>query len=731
MRFDEILSRFPNAKRNSTGYVAKCPAHDDRNPSLSISEGNGGATLLHCHAGCAIDAVCSAVGLNRGDLFANRTATRGGSFNIVTTYDYHDGEGNLLFQVCRLDPKDFRQRHPDGKGGWIWKMDGVERVLFHLPELLAAKAAGRPIYICEGEKDVLAAEKAGFAATCNPGGAGKWLASYTETLRGADVVIVADKDEAGRKHAQLVASNLNSVASSVRVVELPDTNGKSVKDAADYFTAGGDASGLDEIAQAAPIWVPSEKQYSGVTAEYLGSTDKLSEDESSDHFKSDIGYADAFVRRYADSIRFCADEEIWLVFDEAHGWRRDDTGKIESLITEYARELYRKALETAKTKDLEEGRRIINSMASLGNSKKITPALKFASIDQKIVVMAKDLDADAFLVGVEIGVVNLRDGTFQSHCREHLVTRRLSVRFDSAATAPTWEHFLMQVQPDCEMREFLQRLSGYSLTGEIREHILPFHFGVGANGKGTFLEHALLKLAGNYGAKLTDDLVYASKRGSLPHLEIANLCGKRFALGEENSEGGQLNEAVLKAITGGDKVKGRFHYGNFVEYFPTYKIALVGNHKPRISGTDDGIWRRFLLVDWPVKIPKEKQDATLKDKLAAELPGILNWCIAGAQSWLSVGLNPPKSCLVATGAFRESSDELGEFIAEHFEQSDDDFCTKSDAFNTYSQWAGSNGIKFPLSKRGLGIQLINRGWREFRSSHGNSHCWAGVRLKNP
>jgi len=182
-------------------------------------------------------------------------------------------------------------------------------------------------------------------------------------------------------------------------------------------------------------------------------------------------------------------------------------------------------------------------------------------------------------------------------------------------------------------------------------------------------------------------------------------------------------------MTGGDRQKGRFHYGNFVEYAPTYKIALVGNHKPRIDGTDDGIWRRFLLVDWKVQIPEEKRDTTLKDKLAAELPGILNWCIAGTRAWLACGLNPPASCRAATAAFRDNSDKLAEFIAENFTAAADSYCTKADVFAAYQQWANLQGIKCPMSKRALGVQLINRGWQEFKQGHENAKCWLGYQLQ--
>jgi putative DNA primase/helicase len=477
----------------------------------------------------------------------------------------------------------------------------------------------------------------------------------------------------------------------------------------------------------------AESNRSDIAREYLGEATAGTSPAhaATSHFKSDVGYGDAFVERHAQAVRYCADEKLWLVFDEANGWKRDNAGQIKAMAADYARELYRDAVRRAVDMEPDEGKRIIACMAALGNKKRIEPALSFAACNPAIVVCSEQLDADPFLVGVENGVVNLHDGSFQEHKREHLVTRRLAVKFRADATAPSWERFLAEVQPDVQMRSFLQRLSGYCLTGEIRDHVLPFHFGTGANGKGTFLEHALLKLAGSYGAKLTDSLVYASDRGHLPHLELANLCGRRFALGEENSESGRLNEALLKSITGGDRQKGRFHYGNFVEYLPTYKIALVGNHKPRIAGTDDGIWRRFLLVDWPVQIPETKRDVTLKDKLAAEMPGILNWCIAGAGSWLKDGLNPPESCTAATAEFRVKSDLLVEFITDCFDQDADGYSTKADTFSAYQRWAESQGVgrAEKLSKRELGNSLVIRGWKEGRAARENCHCWYGWRIK--
>ena len=206
------------------------------------------------------DAICLALGLKLSDLFhgkgrVNRNCQTG---QIVATYPYHDATGKVMFEVVRYDPKDFSQRKPDGTapGGWTWNTKGVEKVLFRLPQILAAIDRGKTIFVTEGEKDALAMAEQGYPATCNPGGAGKWLENYTETLRGANVVIIADRDKAGRDHAQIVAGKLEGLAKSVRVIELPDTHGKTVKDAADFFNADGEPEIILELVKTAPEWTP-------------------------------------------------------------------------------------------------------------------------------------------------------------------------------------------------------------------------------------------------------------------------------------------------------------------------------------------------------------------------------------------------------------------------------------------------------------------------------------------
>jgi len=239
MTAEQILSRLSGVRRSGSGWLARCPAHEDRNPSLSICQVNG-KTLLNCHAGCDPQAVVEAVGLTLSDLFENSPKGNG----PVAMYDYSDEAGKLLFQVCRFEPKTFRQRRPDGNGGWIWNMKGVRPVLYNLCQVMAAKS----VLVCEGEKDCESAGGLDLTATTNAMGAGKWKPEYAASLKGKRVCVIADADAPGLAHAHDVARSLVGVAESVRLIEaLPQT-----KDLTEWVEGGGTREGLLEIIKGTP-----------------------------------------------------------------------------------------------------------------------------------------------------------------------------------------------------------------------------------------------------------------------------------------------------------------------------------------------------------------------------------------------------------------------------------------------------------------------------------------------
>jgi hypothetical protein len=241
--------------RNGSQAAARCPAHDDRRASLSIgirTQGDPGAVVT-CQAGCRVDDVLAVHGLTTAALYDSWWEHRNGG-EPIEVYRYADESGTVLFEVGRFEGKRFFQRRP-GRSDWKGGIKGVRRVLYRLPQVIEGVAAGRRIWIVEGERDVHAIEGAGEIGTCNPGGAGKWRDEYSAVLAGATVTVVADGDEAGRKHARSVADSLAPVSASVTVVESP-----THKDARDHLAARG---GLDGFVLLAVAPVEENSRYAG------------------------------------------------------------------------------------------------------------------------------------------------------------------------------------------------------------------------------------------------------------------------------------------------------------------------------------------------------------------------------------------------------------------------------------------------------------------------------------
>lgn len=264
MQIGDFLNKLEGVKSQKGGRIARCPAHDDRKASLSVSEGDDGRILLKCHAGCEADAIAGALGLTMADLFVEKRSS--GGRVIETTYDYRDEAGKLSFEVVRYAPKDFRQRRPDGAGGWIWNLKGVQLVPYRLPELLAADH-GATVFIAEGEKDVDRLRSLGLVATCNPMGAGKWRDEYSDFLIDREVVILPDNDDSGRDHARAVAASLRGKASKIQILELPRLKPKG--DVSNWLDAGGTEDQLCQMAEAAPEWKPDPEGSSGAEPAHI------------------------------------------------------------------------------------------------------------------------------------------------------------------------------------------------------------------------------------------------------------------------------------------------------------------------------------------------------------------------------------------------------------------------------------------------------------------------------
>lgn len=309
-----------------------------------------------------------------------------------------------------------------------------------------------------------------------------------------------------------------------------------------------------------------------------------------------------------------------------------------------------------------------------GNTTRIQAAMTEASVG-----LARNLDlldAAPLDVNCETGVLRFivaggpdegfsRTAEMQQmdHARDHLMTKMMPVTYDPLAKAPLFEAFLNRIQPDIEMRRFLQRWLGLSMTALTGEQKLCFFHGGGGNGKSVLVD-LVARIMGDYAstAKI-ESLTGRNRRGggdATP--DMIPLVGARFVRASEPDEGEKLQEGLIKELTGGEPILVRALNKDFFEFHPLFKLTISGNHKPDIRGLDDGIWRRVLLVPFDVQIPKAERDASLGDKLWAERSGILNWMIEGLLAYLEGGLQEPATVLDATREYREQSDPVGLFL---------------------------------------------------------------------
>ena len=251
---DDLLTRLTEVKSSGDGWMARCPAHEDHDPSLSIGRGDDGRWLLKCHAGCTIDAILLALDLQRRDLLPD-TGDGSAGRREVAVYDY------VTFEVVRYEPKSFLQRRPDGHGGYLWNTKGVAPRLYRQGDLRGRES----VIVAEGEKDVDRLWELGLPATCNAGGAGKWKSAHTDQLVVAGiqrVVVLPDADEAGLAHGRAVTQACAGSNIAVNVVKLPDGS----KDVSAYLDAGQQQGRADRAIGGGPALYPSSGSAAGLAS---------------------------------------------------------------------------------------------------------------------------------------------------------------------------------------------------------------------------------------------------------------------------------------------------------------------------------------------------------------------------------------------------------------------------------------------------------------------------------
>ena len=384
---------------------------------------------------------------------------------------------------------------------------------------------------------------------------------------------------------------------------------------------------------------------------------------------------------------------------------------------------------------------------SCGNSNRISGMITQAM--PHITVAPDDLDRDPLAINVMNGTVRLVkeevreavtiEETFNyvprtrwrvrldEHRREDRIAKVLPVTFDQDAKAPKWAEFMERFQPKEDYRRFLQQFHGYALTGMAGEQIFVFNYGLGANGKSTFME-AIARLMGGYARTLPAEALTgdAQRNSSQASPEFARLPGARLVRCSEMPRGQNFRDSTLKMLTGGEAMLVRHNYGNFFEFTPVFKAIGSGNDRPSIGGVDEGIWRRMRLVPWEVTIPaaERRPMERVLGEFAAEGSGVLNWLLEGAVAYLEQGLKVPAGIQAATDSYRDDMDPVGEFTRACVVPTPGEDVTARDMYLAYTAWCHTNSVKL-FAEKGFAAIMVQKG---FEKESGRIRKYKNLRL---
>lgn len=773
-RIDFVRSRLVAAgkeiaKDKGDRFTAQCPAHGDSNPSLDVFLDPYGHVGVKCWSGgCSTEAICEAIGIKPFELFREGTETdkfRGEERRVVAVHSWRDRDGAEQFQKVRYWPKTFMVRadvaepktgrryslkagyysyrngnykiskHTVKQGeppeaGLIW-LDAIHPDLYEAHRIHEAAESGAEIWLVEGEKDADYLNLNGMIATStfDGGGAKKWKAKYSDTLKGAACVrMIPDRDKAGAKFAAQVVSALQKAGIPIHI-HTP----KQGKDPAEHFQAGYGANdfpetSLDEFLATYDVDAPEPPDSTP--------TFKLEAQEELPWLpSSDLDNTQLMVQLYGEEIRYCPPFKCWFQWDGSR-WKEDQT-EGAPILTRWSATAYRIRQQVADLpllpdhagKKTKAQRQAIESNAHKAQSHNGYAHMeKLLSRQRNLVIIPDDMDNHPELLPVANGVIDLRTGQMLEHDRERMFTRCLATAYNPAAKCPNWIQFLRQSTGDDEdYIRYLNMAIGYMLTGDTREQKFFFIHGPGGTGKTTFLD-AIQHMLGEFASSLdVGHLMQKAYQGIPEH--IARLRGARLVTAVEANRRDKFDEGLMKKLTGGEKIVARRLNENSFEFYASFKLVVTSNFRPGVSDDGTSFWRRMVALPFEHVVPPEEFDLDLPEKLKAEAAGILAWAVRGAKAWYKADrLDEPAALSDARRQYQEEADILHEFEAAHVRREKGEELLASDLYDAYVRWAERERER-PIARSVFGRLVKARGILSERRTAGRRY-YVGVRLVN-
>lgn len=735
MTLETVLSHFQHVEKRGDGkYQCRCPAHRDKEASLSISQGRNGKIVMYCHAGCETKDILSAAGLDMSDINGERKEItwksrieygvkqrHGDGAHILDIYDYVTASGKYQYSKVRFVGGDIKgkeiryyridRKADEYKAGKSDKGHEAPRVLYRLPELIRAVNEGYPVYIVEGEKDVETLRKKCHWTATTAGGAKDWRPEFAEYFKGARVVILPDNDEPGRTLCEQIQHDIKNYAFAVKVVQTAKAD---KGDVTDYLEKeGGTPEGLKEL-------IRDENRNPWHYAEWVTVAEskngnrnvKINDDRLADNIARNEHYL--MVRRPDDER-----DDIYLY--ENGTYSRTNKAGVKTMIRKYIPIGY-----ASDTK--------LNNIFGLILARGLHRC------------RYSDMNADSRYINVKNGLYNIRTKELEPHNPEIKSTLQLNTEYDPDATnKPNFDKYINDLCRDVDgvvdenRKATIQEYFGLVFSNipmYYTKKCLVLYSSIGNTGKSV-----LLNFAGDLLGEERIANIPISEMNEKNRFSMGTLIDKRLISVGDQTGAEVSDSAVFKQITGGDPVKIEAKGKQAFFYRYTGGMAFACNSLPYFSD-DRGshLFGRLEIVPCDHYIRPEDRDARIFDKMKAEKPAILNWFLEGLQRTMknNYRLTESLSTKQVVTEYRQKLDTVFRFVTENYTQTGlhDDVVSKAEFDNAYLQWCkagdGENSYK-AVSKNNLGDRMASIGIQTAKGNIGDRRgvmIYRGIKLKD-